>query len=139
MDGCYVYQYIDEFGDIVYVGQGVGGRAWFCGNMQGDTKERQKWKAEQLKKGRLPCDWVVISHRCLQKDEARSIETELIKEHQPLLNRLHTKHYNPSFKKWTDKHTSLAKGLREEGMGYENIGKVLGLGAMTVWRNLNEK
>ena len=133
----YVYSYRDYDGNIVYVGHGCDSRAWFCGAMTGDTKERQEWKKEQLRGGRLPCDWVVIEERNLTKEEASNLETKMIKGAQPILNRLHTNHYNPSFKKWTDEHTEVARELRDQGYSYKKIAENLDVTTMTVWRNLN--
>lgn len=137
MDSYYVYEYIDEHGAVVYVGQGLAGRAWHCGYMKGDTQERKDWKDEQIEKGRLPCDWVVIVERGLTKSAAREREILLIRELQPFLNKHHTDHYTPSYKKWTESQTEESILLRENGLSYRQIAENFGVATMTVWRNLN--
>jgi len=135
-DSYYVYSYRDEEDEVVYIGHGCKGRAWNCGYMRGDTLERQEWKEMQIQKGLLPCDWVEIEERNLTKQEALNLEKQLIKELEPVLNRLNNPAYSRSMvtseelQRWVD--------LRKEGLSYKNISETSEFTTMTIWRALNE-
>ena len=133
MDAYYVYVYKED-DDVVYIGMGQKGRAWHCGYMQGDTKERHNWKEEQMGKGRLPCDWVTVVERGLSKGEALELEELLIKETAPKLNQLHNPDYDARQIKLD---LAVIKQLREDDTSYRKIAKQLGVSPMTVYRQFN--
>ena len=131
----YVYAYLEENNDIVYIGKGCKGRAWHMGYMKGDTQERHDWKEEQVNNGRLPCDYVFIMARGLTHEDALILERELIQEHEPKFNKLN----NPSYSRTDTDLIERAKQLRETGLSYEKIGKEMKKAAMTVYRWINDK
>lgn len=126
----YVYVYRESDGSVVYVGMGKGGRAWQCQRTNGDTQERNDWKQEQMRVGRLPCDWVEIVCRGLSKSEALELEALLIEEIRPPLNVLH----NPDAKgsKW-DEFDPLVLALRQMGYSYQNISFLFGWENNPMW------
>jgi hypothetical protein len=133
----YVYTYTDcETEEIVYVGQGCKGRAWFCGYMRGDTKERTLWKEEQLSKGFLPCDWVTVEKKGLTKEEAKTLERSLIEMLSPILNKHFNSNYN--FSKVTEQEIEEWRCLREAGHSYSEIAETSNYTTMTIWRALND-
>jgi hypothetical protein len=135
MDAYYVYVY-KEGANVVYVGMGQKGRAWNCGYMRGETEERQKWKEKQIAKGNLPGDWVTVVERGLSKSEAKELETFMIKEIKPRLNRLHNTNHDHSR---TPLDLKKIKQLRKDGVSYAKIALKLGVSTMTVYRQFNKE
>ena len=135
MDEHYVYSYVDEERNIVYIGHGCKGRAWNCGYMKGDTEQRNDWKQAQIAKGRLPCDWVDILFKGLCKEDAKEIEKELIELHRPALNRIHNPEYK--FGTLTEEVDDWVE-LRKKGLSYADIAKQTDYTTMTIWRALND-
>ena len=135
MDSYYVYTYRERNDVVSYVGKGIKGRAWHVGYMRGDTQERHDWKEEQMKQGRLPCDWVSIEARCLTENEAFNLETKLINLHKPKLNRAKNPKHKSS--KINEEGLGFAKLLRQMGYSYKNIAKLVGGTTMTIHRALN--
>jgi hypothetical protein len=74
----YVYIHVDPITqEIVYIGKGVGGRAWDVTRARGEHKEHQQWMKDLMENGFIPSDWVRIERRQLTEKEALKFETEL--------------------------------------------------------------
>lgn len=131
----YVYTWRDEHGTVMYVGCGTESRAWNMASM--GQPEKKAWAEEQIRQGRLPCDWVQIEARNLQhKDRARKYETTLIEKYQPPLNKLNNPAYDHR------KYYELAPAMRDmraKGLSFADIGVELGVSPMTVWRYIDSE
>jgi hypothetical protein len=78
VNNYYVYQHIDESGEIVYVGKGRYARAWRHERRNG---EHSTWMAQ-----RLPFLNVTITNFNLAEEEAFKIEKEMIDTVKPKFN-----------------------------------------------------
>lgn len=75
----YVYLHKDPITNkIVYVGKGIGGRAWDVTRCRGQHKEHQLWMQTLMSNGYIPTDWVTIIHKNLTEQEAFSKEKEYL-------------------------------------------------------------
>ena len=133
----YVYSYRDEDNKTVYVGKGRGDRAWKTNRVGGEAEhcaERLEWKEEQLSKGRLPCDWVVIEQRGLTSEEALEAEKALTNALQPLLNKTNVIH-TPF---WTAERVDAVVNEARKGISGSEIARRLEITHSTVCRKLRQ-
>jgi hypothetical protein len=139
----YVYVHIDpETGEVLYVGMGKGPRAYAMKTSK--TKDpiyyvhRSPEHAEHLEKlyqqEYLPHEWVYFDSRGLTKEQARLREKELIKELRPKYNRP----AGVKQLKFDLKEVKQIKKLREEGLYYSDIAKVMGCSQMVAHRIVND-
>lgn len=74
-DAFYVYLHIDpETREVVYVGKGIGGRAWDVTRARGGHRAHQEWMQSLMSRGFIPTDWVFITARNLPEDMAFAVE-----------------------------------------------------------------
>jgi len=78
----YVYQHVDQSGEIVYVGKGRHSRAWFSSDRKSEHK--------QFMLDRLPDLIVLFVVKGVSSKEALKIEHELIHRLNPKFNYHHT-------------------------------------------------
>lgn len=132
MNKNYVYRHYDpETLETVYIGIGVGSRAWST-SVQGNfrKKEHSDWFLMQEAKGYLAGDCVEVLARQLTKQQARDLEKQLILEEQPVFN-IHKGKGSMT----SPELVSKAKQLRESGLSYSGIATEMSLGSsMTAWR-----
>jgi hypothetical protein len=138
----YVYAYVDEYENIVYVGKGTASRAWYTRENKGSDRRCKRtpkadWYDEQLALGRLPGDWVRILSRGLSNEEALAMEKDLIKKYKPLLNIRSNPNVASHARKVTDEDLGKMRALRIAGHSWSTIGKATGYHAMTAWRAVN--
>ena len=132
-DRNYVYMHVDPTtGEVVYVGLGVGSRAWDI-RTRDVNQNHYVWLQSQLETGFIPTDWVVVEFRNLSRLEAQERELELIHQLGPKFNVSGS---------WAAKKYSLDdvknwKVLRETGLTYKEIGMKTGVGEMVIYRALS--
>jgi len=83
MDNFYVYQHLDDEGNIVYIGKGRYARAW---RHERRNSEHSKWMGEQL-----PFLKVCIVWSDLDETKALELERKMIEQLQPKFNTEYTK------------------------------------------------
>jgi hypothetical protein len=78
----YVYLHTDpKTGEVVYVGKGVGGRAWDVTRCRREHKEHQQWMLSLMEEGYLPTDWVSIYKKNMTEEEAFKEEVAYLHTH----------------------------------------------------------
>ena len=82
----YVYVHKDSAGNILYVGIGRDGRAWDY-SLRRDA-EHSEWLVSQLLLGRGYQDITILVGTRLTRRDAAELENEMIKDLQPIFNRL---------------------------------------------------
>ena len=129
--------------EVVYVGMGQRDRAW---NVRVRQTEHSQWMEDLLKEGYTPADWVKISAKQLTKDLADTVETELIKQHNPMFNRAKNVVY--LLNRRDQALVGIFKALREMGYSYTKIAFLSGAeglksrdnkNAATIWRYVNDR
>lgn len=130
----YVYYHQDpRTEEIVYVGHGSYERAWICRSTgPGRSLEHAEWCRQLLELGYTPNEWVHIHEQGLSKSAAKELEQIKIKYELPKFN----KPMGVPTKLNREQKYS-AERYRSEFMTYREIGAILGVSAMTVWRSLN--
>jgi hypothetical protein len=101
VNNYYVYQHINEDGEIVYVGKGRYARAW---RHEKRNPEHSSWMANQL-----PLLNVKIAFKDCTEEQAYKLEKEMIAELQPKFNKDHTERgysLRKDFGKWLSENHS---------------------------------
>ncbi len=123
----YVYKHIDpDNGELLYVGMGTGSRAWASGTSSGSSRsnEHAAWISDRYEEGYTMSDITLVIETLLNKEQALSIELNLIKEFKPRFNRLSKDFVN---KKYTKEQAKEALTLFKSGVRYCDIPRELGL------------
>lgn len=132
----YVYFHIDPISkEIVYVGEGSGGRAWQCSKTNRHDKDHYGWICNLLESGFTPQDFVVVIQKNMTLADARKCETEYIKRIAPKFNAW-GEVYRGSL---TPEQIKQCKDLKERGLTYSEIAAQIGKSNMTVWRAINQE
>lgn len=134
----YVYKHTDpRTGELVYIGQGSGGRAWQCGSSHSPVRseEHKDWGDALGLEGFTSDQWVEIIKRGLSKEAAIIKERTLIRELRPRFNKIQGLKLLKMNKEILDK----AFELRQLGLSYQSIAAEVGLAPMTVHRAMAGK
>ena len=131
----YVYKHIDpETKEIVYIGKGCKGRAWFYGVSTGRGKEHNDYLLELTYKGYTPDAWVELIETQLTEEDAFILELTYLQDLKNL----------PKYNSKRDTHCKLSSYdleeinfWRQQGLSYEKIADKLGYSTMTIYRAAN--
>ena len=88
-DLYYIYQHVDpDTGEVVYVGLGTGSRAWATGTSSGSHrgKVHSAWLSDLYHQGYTMGEIAKVTTTLLTKDQALSLENEIIKALKPRYN-----------------------------------------------------
>lgn len=136
----YVYFHTEpDTGEIVYVGHGSNARAWMCTTYKkGETphyghrsQAHAEWCQDLIDRGYTPDNWVTLYQKRLTKLQAKTLEKQLIRYHDPKFN-----YKSGTNKKQFDKNQ--IERLRDEGKSWSDVAKLLETSTMTVWRYCND-
>ena len=138
----YVYEHLDEEGEVVYVGLGTSCRA-FRATGSGHREECHKmWLEGQYNKGNIP---TIFVENGMTKADAIILERSLIQHFRPVFNKIHNPNWKPK-SKFQEETIEMAKNLRDMPYSYTQIAYLLGAEsivsrenkkAMTIWRMIN--
>jgi DNA-binding NarL/FixJ family response regulator len=136
----YVYKHVHpETGGVFYVGRGQAQRAWMTHRVHRGEGQHLAVINSLLAAGYIPSDWVIITHRGLSADEAKSVEAEQIttlrEAGAPLCNSV----FGTWSKRLTEEEEGKAADLRERGMSLRAIADHLGVSTMTIHLTLSRK
>lgn len=134
----YVYSHVDpRNGNTFYVGHGARGRAWIHGSKRTCLRSQDHLAGldDLTDSGYIATDWVHIIKKGLSKSDACFLEQSIIRDISPEYN----KPQGLQHMKINEEIFNNINSLREEGVSYKDIGVIVGLSAMTVYRAVNKQ
>jgi hypothetical protein len=132
----YVYKHVDPRTDeLLYIGHGARGRAWIHGSKLSvlRSQEHLNHLESMTLDGFIASDWVHVVQQGVSKKDACVIEQTLIRELKPLYNLPQGK----SLLKLDGNKLKTCRSLKDTGLSYLEIGLIVGVSTMTVYRALN--
>lgn len=128
----YVYKHIDpETREVMYIGKGSKGRAWYFGHESGRSEEHNSYLMTLTYRGYTAEAFVEIISSQLTEEEAFKLESALLEDH---FNRPKYNSKKDHSCKLTQEVIDHIFKLRGIGFSYDKIAKEVGFSTMTVYR-----